>query len=86
MKLNTSDAASTYFEPVNIKPQIINQETMMNYPENCHAHEVTQGDADVANETYVPSYRLLVHEPTVLLAGNPNDRSDVATVAILFYN
>ena len=58
----------------------------MNYPENSHAQEVTQGDADVANETYVPSYRLLLHEPTVLLAGNPNDRSDVATVAILFYN
>ncbi|MEM5387824.1 hypothetical protein VSR68_30160 [Paraburkholderia phymatum] len=58
----------------------------MNYPENSSAQEVPQGDAVSASETYVPSYRLLLHEPTVLLAGNPSDRTDVATAAILGYN
>ena len=39
-----------------------------------------------ARESYVPTYRSLLKEPTVLLAGNPNDRPDVATAAILGYN
>jgi len=32
------------------------------------------------------SYRAVLREPTVSLAGNPHDRPDVATVAILGYN
>jgi hypothetical protein len=32
------------------------------------------------------SYRALLQKPTVWLAGNPVDRADVATVAILGYN
>ncbi|WP_205992880.1 hypothetical protein [Paraburkholderia sp. Ac-20347] len=32
------------------------------------------------------SYRALLQKPTVWLSGNPVDRADVATVAILGYN
>jgi hypothetical protein len=58
----------------------------MNYPENSHAQERMDRDANTANEGYMPSYRLVLQEPTVSLAGNPNDRPDVATAAILGYN
>ena len=58
----------------------------MNYPENNGSQEGQRRDAGEMSETYVPSYRLLLNEPTVLLAGNPTDRADVATAAILGYN
>jgi len=59
---------------------------MMNYPENSHPQEVLDEDMDGVSGIYTPSYQLLMHEPTVLLAGNPYDRTDVATAAILGYN
>ena len=40
----------------------------------------------LARENYVPTYRSLLKEPTASLAGNPNDRPDVETAAILGYN
>ncbi|SEK08919.1 hypothetical protein [Paraburkholderia diazotrophica] len=58
----------------------------MNYPENSHAQERMHRDANKANAAYTPSYLLALREPTVSLAGNPNDRPDVATAAILGYN
>jgi hypothetical protein len=58
----------------------------MKLPENSNPQERQRRDADMKSETYVPSYRLLLNEPTVLLAGNPIDRTDVATAAILGYN
>ncbi|WP_168991590.1 hypothetical protein [Paraburkholderia sp. UYCP14C] len=58
----------------------------MNHPENTNPQQGQRRDADVTSDTYVPSYRLLLNEPTVLLAGNPTDRADVATAAILGYN
>jgi hypothetical protein len=62
------------------------KETTMQHPDNSDAQNVQRYDADDTSETYVPSYRLLMNEPTVLLAGNPYDRTDVATAAILGYN
>ncbi|MEX3900303.1 hypothetical protein [Paraburkholderia sp. BR10954] len=67
-------------------PPAIQKETTMNYPENSKPQEGQPRDAAGMSETYVPSYRLLLKEPTVLLAGNPIDRTDVATAAILGYN
>lgn len=67
-------------------PQAIQKETTMNHPENSKPQQGQRPDADAKSQTYVPSYRLLMSEPTVLLAGNPTDRSDVATAAILGYN
>ncbi|MGF6297349.1 hypothetical protein OKW43_008576 [Paraburkholderia sp. WC7.3g] len=58
----------------------------MNHPENSHPQEVIKEDVDALSGIYTPSYQLLMHEPTVLLAGNPYDRTDVATAAILGYN
>jgi hypothetical protein len=58
----------------------------MIYPEGSYAQEPVQHETSSASETYVPSYRSLLREPTVLLAGNPIDRPDVATAAILGYN
>ncbi|WP_178392255.1 hypothetical protein [Burkholderia sp. SRS-W-2-2016] len=58
----------------------------MNHPENSHPQEFHEADTDGVSGVYTPSYQLLMHEPTVLLAGNPYDRSDVATAAILGYN
>ncbi|WP_041764582.1 hypothetical protein [Paraburkholderia phymatum] len=59
---------------------------MMNDPYTTYPHDSLHVDAVDDSETYTPSYQLLLHEPTVLLAGNPSDRTDVATAAILGYN
>jgi len=58
----------------------------MTHPESIHAQDRMQCDADTDNETYVSPYRSALQEPTVLLAGIPYDRPDVATAAILGYN
>lgn len=58
----------------------------MNHPEISNPQNGQRHDADGMGETYVASYRLLLNEPTVSLAGNPNDRADVETAAILGYN
>ncbi|WP_205973093.1 hypothetical protein [Paraburkholderia sp. Tr-20389] len=58
----------------------------MNNLDNTYPQDVAHGEAIDGSETYTPSYQLLMHEPTVLLAGNPSDRTDVATAAILGYN
>ena len=48
--------------------------------------EAARRDAGPATGTHAQSYRSVLQEPTVLLAGNPYDRPDVATAAILGYN
>jgi hypothetical protein len=59
----------------------------MTQPERKHyGDERTQQHADTTARTHAPSYRTVLQEPTVLLAGNPIDRPDVATSAILGYN
>ncbi|MEM5389496.1 hypothetical protein VSR68_38955 [Paraburkholderia phymatum] len=58
----------------------------MTHPENSHAQERMNRDAKTANEAYTPSYLSVLREPTASLAGNPNDRPDVAMAAILGYN
>jgi hypothetical protein len=68
------------------KAKSIQKETMMNFHDNSGANETPHDQAGAESETYTPSYRLLLREPTVLLAGNPTDRTDVATAAILGYN
>lgn len=55
-------------------------------PEITYTLEQVQKETPSKREAYVPPYRLLLREPTVLLAGNHNDRPDVATAAILGYN
>ena len=51
-----------------------------------HALETAPRDAGPATGTRAQSYRSVLQEPTVLLAGNPYDRPDVATAAILGYH
>jgi len=58
----------------------------MTHPENNSAHVRTQVGADATKSSYSPTYRSVLQEPTVSLSGNPNDRPDVATAAILGYN
>ena len=58
----------------------------MDYREQGYHPESELDDADSANEPYLHPYRALLHEPTVVLVGNPSDRADVATSAILGYN
>lgn len=58
----------------------------MDNHEHDHPQAIEQNDADSANEPYEHPYRSLLHEPTVALIGNPSDRADVATSAILGYN
>ncbi|MEM5310740.1 hypothetical protein [Paraburkholderia sp. JHI869] len=58
----------------------------MDNREHSHPLEIDQNDADSANEPYEHPYRACLHEPTVVLVGNPSDRADVATSAILGYN
>ncbi|WP_433706434.1 hypothetical protein [Paraburkholderia sacchari] len=58
----------------------------MNHPESSHAQKYTQRDDDTASATFMLPYRTLLLAPTVSLAGNPIDRHDVATTAILGYN
>ena len=58
----------------------------MNHPKSSQALEHVHRDAKTANETYLRSYLSALKEPTVSLAGYPNDRPDVATAAILGYN
>lgn len=48
--------------------------------------ELTQRNAEKAGAIYKPPYWSVLREPTASLAGNPNDRPDVATAAILGYN
>lgn len=57
----------------------------MDYREQGYRPE-SELDDDSANEPYLHPYRALLHEPTVVLVGNPSDRADVATSAILGYN
>jgi hypothetical protein len=74
-------------ESMDPMPQIHwQQESIMIYPNITHAQQPVQLDVAVPNGSYVSSYRLLLLEPTVLLAGNLNNRPDVATAAILGYN
>jgi hypothetical protein len=58
----------------------------MNHPESSHAPEMMQYEEHIAETTIVPPYRSLLLVPTVSLAGNPIDRPDVETAAILGYN
>ena len=58
----------------------------MNTLDHSQPHDLVRDGENAESETYTPSYQLLMHEPTVLLAGNPADRADVATAAILGYN
>ncbi|WP_165979490.1 hypothetical protein [Paraburkholderia guartelaensis] len=57
----------------------------MDYREHSQPQEKQDG-ADAADEPFLHPYRALLHEPTVVLVGNPSDRADVATSAILGYN
>ncbi|CAB3806366.1 hypothetical protein LMG28688_06345 [Paraburkholderia caffeinitolerans] len=57
----------------------------MNHPESSDAQENTQRD-DTTSATFMLPYRSLLLAPTVSLAGNPIDRHDVETAAILGYN
>ena len=58
----------------------------MNTLDHSQRHDLVHDGESAESETYTSSYQLLMHEPTVLLAGNPADRTDVATSAILGYN
>ncbi|MEM5405539.1 MULTISPECIES: hypothetical protein [Paraburkholderia] len=58
----------------------------MDKREYSHSQEIEQDDVDPENEPFLHPYRALLHEPTVVLIGNPGDRADVATSAILGYN
>jgi hypothetical protein len=58
----------------------------MDNREHGHRQDIDRNDADSANEPFEHPYRALLHEPTVALVGNPGDRADVATSAILGYN
>ncbi|CAG9243269.1 conserved hypothetical protein [Paraburkholderia unamae] len=58
----------------------------MDFRKNSLSKPVEKDDADPANEPYLHPYQSLLHEPTVALIGNPSDRADVATAAILGYN
>ena len=58
----------------------------MTHSQNSQAGDLKQSDADRGKAVHVPSYRSVLREPTASLAGNLNDRPDVATAAILGYN
>jgi hypothetical protein len=58
----------------------------MSHPESTHAQEDMQRDDETTSATFAPPYRSLLLAPTVSLAGNPIDRHDVETAAILGYN
>jgi hypothetical protein len=58
----------------------------MFYPESTYAQEPVKQETASTSAKYVSAYRLLLLAPTVILAGNPNDRPDVASAAILGYN
>ena len=57
----------------------------MNHQSNYGVEGMHQGEETVGTNI-VPPYRSALQEPTVSLARNPNDRPDVASVAILGYN
>ena len=57
----------------------------MNHQSSYGVEGMHQGEETVGT-SFVPPYRSLLQEPTVSLARNPNDRPDVASVAILGYN
>ncbi|ACC75820.1 hypothetical protein PPMP20_17280 [Paraburkholderia phymatum] len=58
----------------------------MTHSQNSHVVELTQTDADGEKAAHVALYRSILQEPVASLAGNVNDRPDVATAAILGYN
>jgi hypothetical protein len=59
----------------------------MTNPQKSYTDDPSQIDADGATVAVrVPSYRSVLQEPLASLAGNLNDRPDVATAAILGYN
>ena len=58
----------------------------MNHPQNDHANDLAQNDADGEKAAHAPAYRSILQEPIASLAGQLNDRADVVTVAILGYN
>ena len=58
----------------------------MSHPEKNHTQENMQRDENMTNTAFAPPYRSLLLLPTVSLAGNPVDRHDVETAAILGYN
>jgi hypothetical protein len=58
----------------------------MSHPESTHAQENTQRNDDPTSTPFALPYRSLLLAPTVSLAGNPIDRRDVETAAILGYN
>ncbi|WP_202905151.1 hypothetical protein [Paraburkholderia mimosarum] len=58
----------------------------MSHPDSTHAQETKQRNGNQASATFALPYRSLLLPPTVLLAGNPVDRHDVETAAILGYN
>jgi hypothetical protein len=77
--IKTGDTASDAVDP-KLK------EATMDTLGHSRFHELVHDGESTESETYTPSYELLMHEPTMLLAGNPADRTDVATAAILGYN
>ena len=58
----------------------------MTRPENTLEYGRTVGEAATQKTANLPLYRSVLQEPTVLLAGNSNDRPDVATAAIPGFN
>jgi hypothetical protein len=58
----------------------------MNRAESSHAQENAQRADETSSANFALSYRSLLLAPTVSLAGNPIDRPDVETAAILGYN
>ena len=58
----------------------------MSHPESTHVQENAQRNDNRTSATFVLPYRSLLLAPTVSLAGNPYDRHDVETAAILGYN
>ena len=58
----------------------------MSHPEKNHAQEHMQRSENTTNPAFALPYRSLLLLPTVSLAGNPVDRHDVETAAILGYN
>jgi hypothetical protein len=57
----------------------------MNYHERSIEERIQRNECAASTPVKQP-YRSLLQEPTVSLARNPNDRPDVASVAILGYN
>lgn len=58
----------------------------MSNPPKSYTNDPSQIGADGATAARAPTYRSALQEPLASLAGNLNDRPDVATAAILGYN